>query len=314
MAVVALDNMLAAYYEGKQIALHRISYQRKDMVVNPQHYRRLTVKQTMDPILVGRVKNETMTEENALACLATYLGQIEIMDGQIGEVRKAVFACAARDGRPAVFGYTSDHGDACGENRLYGKRTYFETSAKVPLLLEGDKIAAGRVITSPVSLMDVGPTICELAGTTFEIGDGHSLANQLGGKMSEEIDRVVMSQMVDQTQDGEVASVMLRWREYKYVCYNTNPRCEFLVNLEQDPKEQRNILAEQPVLAAWFAQRIAEDIDFFAMEQTQRNHTRNVEWFRAHETIVGLDDSERWQDNPPTARGNLSITAVDRMG
>ena len=268
----------------------------------------------MDPILVGRVKIETMSEENALACLATYLGQIEIMDGQIGEVRKAVFACAARDGRPAVFGYTSEHGDACGENRLYGKRTYFDTSAKVPLLLEGDKIAAGRVITSPLSLMDVGPTICELAGTTFEIGDGHSLANQLGGKMSEEIDRVVMSQMVDQTQDGEVASVMLRWREYKYVCYNTNPRCEFLVNLEQDPKEQRNILAEQPVLAAWFAQRIAEDIDFFAMEQTQRNHTRNVEWFRAHETIVGLDDSERWQDNPPTARGNLSITAVDRMG
>ena len=34
--------------KGKQIALHRISYQRKDMVVNPQHYRRLTLKQTMD--------------------------------------------------------------------------------------------------------------------------------------------------------------------------------------------------------------------------------------------------------------------------
>ena len=40
VAVVALDSMLAAYYEGKQIALHRISYQRKDMVVNPQHYRK----------------------------------------------------------------------------------------------------------------------------------------------------------------------------------------------------------------------------------------------------------------------------------
>ena len=48
VAVVVLDRMLAAYYEGKQIALHRISYQRKDMVVNPQHYRRLTLKQTMD--------------------------------------------------------------------------------------------------------------------------------------------------------------------------------------------------------------------------------------------------------------------------
>ena len=45
---MAFDSMLAAYYKGKQIALHRISYQRKDMVVNPQHYRRLTLKQTMD--------------------------------------------------------------------------------------------------------------------------------------------------------------------------------------------------------------------------------------------------------------------------
>ena len=48
VAVVALDNMVAAYYEGKQIALHRISYQRKDMVVNLQHYRRLTLKQSID--------------------------------------------------------------------------------------------------------------------------------------------------------------------------------------------------------------------------------------------------------------------------
>ena len=48
VAVVALDNMLAAYHEGKQIALHRISYQKKDMVVNAHHYRRLTVKQSFD--------------------------------------------------------------------------------------------------------------------------------------------------------------------------------------------------------------------------------------------------------------------------
>ena len=38
--------MLAAYYEGKQIALHKLSYQKKDMVVNPSHYQRLTVRQT----------------------------------------------------------------------------------------------------------------------------------------------------------------------------------------------------------------------------------------------------------------------------
>ena len=48
VAVVALGNMLAAYHEGKQVALHRISYRKKDMVVNPVHYRKLTVKQSFD--------------------------------------------------------------------------------------------------------------------------------------------------------------------------------------------------------------------------------------------------------------------------
>jgi len=48
VAVVALGSMLAAYHEGKQIALHRISYAKKDMVVNPVHYQRLTLKQGFD--------------------------------------------------------------------------------------------------------------------------------------------------------------------------------------------------------------------------------------------------------------------------
>lgn len=60
VAVVALDNMLAAYYEGKQIALYRISYQKKDMVVNPQHYRRLTLKQSMG------VENPLLEQDNII--------------------------------------------------------------------------------------------------------------------------------------------------------------------------------------------------------------------------------------------------------
>jgi len=48
VAVVALDNMLAAYHEGKQIALHRLSYQKRDMVVNASHYSRLTMKQSFE--------------------------------------------------------------------------------------------------------------------------------------------------------------------------------------------------------------------------------------------------------------------------
>ena len=60
VAVVALGNTLAVYHEGKQIAVHRISYQRKDMVVNPVHYQRLTIKQSFD------VENTLLTGDNAI--------------------------------------------------------------------------------------------------------------------------------------------------------------------------------------------------------------------------------------------------------
>lgn len=44
VAVMVLDNMLAAYYEGKQIALHKLSYSKKDMVVNCEYYKKLIVR------------------------------------------------------------------------------------------------------------------------------------------------------------------------------------------------------------------------------------------------------------------------------
>jgi len=48
VAVIGLDNMLAAYHEGKQIAIHRLSYQKREMVVNASHYSKLTVKQSFE--------------------------------------------------------------------------------------------------------------------------------------------------------------------------------------------------------------------------------------------------------------------------
>ena len=48
VTVVVLDNMLAAYYLGKQIALHKLAYHKNDMIVNKHHYRQMLVKQNFD--------------------------------------------------------------------------------------------------------------------------------------------------------------------------------------------------------------------------------------------------------------------------
>ena len=60
VVVVALDNMLAVYHEGKQIAIHRISYQKKDMIVNAHHYRKLTVRQGFE------VENTLLEDESII--------------------------------------------------------------------------------------------------------------------------------------------------------------------------------------------------------------------------------------------------------
>lgn len=48
VTVVVLDNMLAAYFEGKQVALHLLSYHKNTMTVNKQHYRKMLVKQSFN--------------------------------------------------------------------------------------------------------------------------------------------------------------------------------------------------------------------------------------------------------------------------
>jgi len=60
VAVIGLDHMLAAYYEGKQVALHRISNQKREMVINTGHYRRLHIKERAD------TENPLMDNDNSI--------------------------------------------------------------------------------------------------------------------------------------------------------------------------------------------------------------------------------------------------------
>ena len=48
MTVAVLDNMLATYHEGKQIALHMLSYNKNSMTVNKHRYLKMSVRQSFD--------------------------------------------------------------------------------------------------------------------------------------------------------------------------------------------------------------------------------------------------------------------------
>lgn len=259
-------------------------------------------------VLNRRMKGGEVTWEIGRGALAAYCGLIEIMDGQIGELWDAFQAYGKRTGRPGVFGYLSDHGDTAGERRMYGKQTYFDKSAKIPMMFAGAGIPAGQTVMEPVSIMDLGPTVCELAGTSFAIGDGISLVPQMEGESRK--DRVVVSQFVEYFKGQYVASMMLRYQNYKYISYSGYEDHDLLFDMEADPGEEHNLAGENTGLLEWFREQRSAVSDFSRMERQKQDHDRNAEWFKAYEAAVGYDDSERWSDNPETARGQLEIAAA----
>ncbi len=87
-------------------------------------------------------------------------------------------------GQEAIILFVSDHGDMLGERGLWFKMNFFEGSARVPLMVSAPDMPAGRIET-PVSTLDVLPTLADLAGVDMaEVmpwTDGQSLVPLANG-------------------------------------------------------------------------------------------------------------------------------------
>lgn len=268
---------------------------------------------TQNPWLLAHCKD---TDESRARCAAAaYCALIEESDRQIGQILDCFKEYAKRSGRPAVYGYTSDHGDTVGSKRMYGKQTFFEDSARVPFLLAGDGIGRGKTIRSNTSIMDIGPTLCELAGTGYEgrFVDGISLVPMLNGHLGANA-RPVISQYIESRgkasgeKEETAYGVMVRRENWKYIEYHGCEDQAILFDMEKDPGETVNVKDTYPSVAAELhdlalsaaVPRIAE------LEHEDRN--RMHRWLQTYDLAAGFDDTERWKDNPPTARGqNITL-------
>lgn len=259
-------------------------------------------------VLNRRVKKREVGWEIGKGALAAYCGLIELMDKQIGEVKRAFEQYNNRTGNKGIFGYLSDHGDMAGERRMFGKQTYFDKSAKIPFLFTGEGIPKNKVINDPISIMDIGPTICQLAGTAFEIGDGISLVPSFLEKCLP--DRIIFSQFVEFFKGRYYGSMMLRYQKYKYISYSQFEEFDLLFDMEEDPGETKNLAAEKMELLQWFRSERNKVTSFEMMETQKSEHDRNATWFQAYEAVTGYRDDERWSGNPETARGQLEIAAA----
>ena len=191
-----------------------------------------------------------ITPEDVRRSRRAYFANISYVDEKVGEILDALEGGGLAEDTIIVF--LSDHGDMLGERGMWFKMSFYEGSARVPLMISAPGLEP-RLVKQPVSTMDILPTLADLAG--IDLGsmsswlDGESLVGVTSGKASR--GAVAM----EYAAEASIAPmVCLREGQYKLtLCLADPPQ---LFDLDTDPHETTNI-AENPVHADVF-QRLVE--------------------------------------------------------
>ena len=109
----------------------------------------------------GQAVQDAMSDDLRRECRQAYNASISFMDAQVGRVLAALDRLGHAQNTIIVF--TTDHGYHMGEHGLWQKQSLFEESARVPLLIVAPGTTApGSVVRSPVSQVDLFPTLATL--------------------------------------------------------------------------------------------------------------------------------------------------------
>ena len=112
-----------------------------------------------------------------------YLASVSFVDHCVGIVLDALASSSHANNTLIVL--WRDHGFHLGEKRHWAKRTLWEESTRVPLLMAGPGIQSGKVCSEPASLLDIYPTLVELCRLSENSHlEGASLTPQLQDPMA----------------------------------------------------------------------------------------------------------------------------------
>jgi choline-sulfatase len=145
-----------------------------------------------------------------------------------------------------------------GERGLWSKDCFFEWAMRIPLLVKLPRLSGGRRISSNVSLIDLLPTLLDLAeidaAELSEPPAGQSLIGLLTDTEGAWPDRVLAEYTAEA---AEAPMVMIRQGPYKYIQAEGDP--PLLYDMATDPDELQNLAKdpEQAIRCSDFAQEVA---------------------------------------------------------
>lgn len=167
--------------------------------------------------------------------LADYYASITFLDAQVGRILDALRASGQSDNTLIVF--SSDHGLAIGSHGLFGKQNLYDHSMHAPLIFAGPGTPAGKQADALCYLLDIFPTLGELAGVPGPEGsEGKSLAPVLAGKQAKVRDSLFTAYTRVQRAVRDD-----RWKLLVYPQVNKVQ----LFDLKYDPAETKDLAQDQ---------------------------------------------------------------------
>ena len=166
--------------------------------------------------------------------IAEYYAMIAHLDHEFGRVLDALDAKGLADDTLIVF--AGDNGLAVGQHGLMGKQNCYEHSVRVPLVFAGPGVPKGQRSDAYVYLLDIFPTLCELAGLPVPGSvEGKSLVRAMGDSTQTVRDSLYFAYVSSQRA--------VKNRTHKLVEYAVRgcPRQTQLFDLRTDPWETDNL-------------------------------------------------------------------------
>ncbi|UTS81098.1 choline-sulfatase [Phaeobacter piscinae] len=177
-----------------------------------------------------------ISQEDIKRSRRAYFANISYLDDKIGEILEVLETTR----QEAIILFVSDHGDMLGERGLWFKMSFFEGSSRVPLMISAPNLPAG-LIETPVSTLDVTPTLGALAGVDMaEIEPWTDGQNLLPLAMGTERSEPVAIEYAAEASYAPLVS--LRYGKWKYNRCALDP--DQLFDLEADPQELNNLAGD----------------------------------------------------------------------
>lgn len=186
--------------------------------------------------------DERLHEEATRTARHAYLGNVSYFDDMVGRLLKLLDDTGMTDRTAIVL--TADHGDMLGEHGLWFKKHFLEDCARVPLLVVMPGATGDYRSPANVSLVDVLPTLCDLAGVDAgslspQPLDGISLLPACDGAATL-FDRPVYAEITSESVPAPM--FMVRRGRHKLITGGDAPDALFV--LDSDPQELVNKAVE----------------------------------------------------------------------